>query len=133
MEEVLIGHSDLVEAAVVASKDDLKGELPVGFVVVKTGCKPDPAELEKDLVQKIRKIIGPIACFKVCMVVDKLPKTRSGKILRNVLKGMVDGTKYKIPPTIEDASFLPAIQEIIHKRGLGKKGHLVYTGDDMVQ
>ncbi len=107
--------------------------MPIGFVVVKTGCKPDPAVLEKDLVQRIRKIIGPIACFKVCMVVDKLPKTRSGKILRNVLKGMVDGTKYKIPPTIEDASFLPEIQEIIYKRGCGKKGKLVFIGDDKVE
>ena len=121
MEEVLINHSDIVESAVVSMQDDLKGEIPVGFVVLKTGRDPDPLELEKTLVMKMREDIGPIACFKQCMILGSLPKTRSGKILRNVLKGMVNGTDYKVPPTIQDVDILPAIHEIILKKGLGKK------------
>jgi len=109
MEEVLINHEDIVESAVVSKKDDLKGEVPVGFVVLKTGRNPNSKELEKILIRKMREDIGPIACFNKCMVLKCLPKTRSGKILRNVLKGMVNGTEYKVPPTIMDAEILPEI------------------------
>ena len=89
MEEVLINHPNVVEAAVVANIDDLKGEIPIGFVCLAINSKIKPKEIEKELILKVREDIGPIACFKKCMVIDKLPKTRSGKILRNVLKGMV--------------------------------------------
>jgi len=93
MEEVFINHSDVVEAAVVAKMDELVGEMPVGFVVLKSGREGvDPLELEKVLVKMIRRDIGPIARLKTVMVLKALPKTRSGKILRNVLKGMVNGT-----------------------------------------
>jgi propionyl-CoA synthetase len=109
MEEVLINHSDIVESAVVSRLDDLKGEIPVGFVVLKTGVECDPLALEKLLVKMMRTEIGPIACFRQCMVLKSLPKTRSGKILRNVLKGMVRGTAYKVPPTISDIDILPEI------------------------
>jgi propionyl-CoA synthetase len=109
MEEVLINHEHACEAAVVTRLDDLKGEIPVGFVVLYPDSNPDPVELEKEMVANIRKNIGPIACFKKCMVLNSLPKTRSGKCLRNVLKGMVRGTKYKVPPTIADDSILPEI------------------------
>ena len=119
MEEVLIDHPDIVEAAVVSRQDNLKGEIPVGFVICYPDSNPDPAVLEKTLVGKIRKEIGPIACLKQILVLPNLPKTRSGKCLRNVLKGMVRGTKYKVPPTISDASILPGIHEIILARGLG--------------
>ena len=91
MEEVLIDHPDVCEAAVVSRMDDLKGEIPVGFVVLFPDVKVDPVALEKLMVKKIRKDIGPIACFKKCMILQSLPKTRSGKVLRNVLKGMVRG------------------------------------------
>ena len=109
MEEVLINHKDIVESAVVARLDDLKGEIPVGFVVLKTGAEHDPLVLEKLLVKMMRTEIGPICCFRTCMVLNSLPKTRSGKILRNVLKGMVRGTAYKVPPTISDIDILPDI------------------------
>ena len=127
MEEVLIDHPDIVEAAVVARIDELKGEVPVGFVVLYPESNPDPKELEAYLVKKIRKEIGPIACLKKVMILDSLPKTRSGKCLRNVLKGMVRGTAYKVPPTIMDASILPAILEIVLAKGLGVKSLLAFS------
>jgi propionyl-CoA synthetase len=107
MEEVLINHSDIVESAVVSRIDDLKGEIPVGFVVLKTGSNPDEKELEKQMIQSMRNDIGPICCFKKCMVVSALPKTRSGKILRCILKGIVRNKPYKVPPTILNPDILP--------------------------
>ena len=104
--------------------DDLKGEVPVGFIALGQGAKVKPEQIEKELVQKVREEIGPIACFKQVMIVDKLPKTRSGKILRNVLKGMVQGADYKVPPTIEDESVLPKIMEVVKAKGLGIKTKL---------
>jgi propionyl-CoA synthetase len=89
MEEILISHPSVSEAAVVAKIEELKGEIPVGFVVIKTGC---PREgIEKQLIALMRKEIGPVACFQMVLVVDKLPKTRSGKILRNVLRKIIEG------------------------------------------
>ena len=119
MEEVLINHPDIVESAVVSRLDDLKGEIPVGFVVLYPGKTPDPKELENYLVKMMRTEIGPICCFYKCMIIDSLPKTRSGKVLRNVLKGMVRGTEYKVPPTIMDADILPAINQTVLDSGLG--------------
>jgi len=132
MEEVLIAHPDIVEAAVVSRQDDLKGEIPVGFVVLYPDANPDPLELEKLMVQMVRKDIGAVACFKQCMILPALPKTRSGKVLRNVLKGMVRGAAYKVPPTISDADILPAIQQIVLDKGLGKKSEYLEFGDDQV-
>lgn len=89
MEEILISHPSVSEAAVVAKIEELKGEIPVGFVVVKTGY---PREgIEKQLVALMRKEIGPVACFQMVLVVEKLPKTRSGKILRNILRKIIEG------------------------------------------
>jgi propionyl-CoA synthetase len=119
MEEVLISHDDIVEAAVVGARDELKGEIPVGFVVVKSGRNPDHKTLEKELIRKIRHDIGPVAAFKMCFVVEKLPKTRSGKILRNVLHKMVDGKPWVAPPTIEDPTVLPVLEQLIRDAGLG--------------
>ena len=129
MEEVLINHSDIVESAVVARLDDLKGEIPVGFVVLYPGKTPDPKELEKEMVKMMRTEIGPICCFTKCMILEALPKTRSGKVLRNVLKGMVRGVAYKVPPTILDADILPGINKVIIDSGLGKKTTLVFDED----
>ena len=126
MEEVLINHPDVVESAVVSMLDDLKGEIPVGFVVLYPGKNPDPKTLEKTLVAQMRNDIGPICCFKKCMILQMLPKTRSGKCLRNVLKGMVRGTAYKVPPTISDASILPEILAVVKAAGLGQKSNLVF-------
>ena len=122
MEEVLTGHEDIVEAAVLAAKEDFRGEIPVGFVVLKSGVDRDRSEIVKELILKIREDIGPVACFRHCMIVDKLPKTRSGKILRNVLRAIVDGEKPKVPPTIEDESVLEAIKKEAKKLGFCQEG-----------
>ncbi|KAL4495296.1 hypothetical protein ABPG73_022341 [Tetrahymena malaccensis] len=111
MEEALLKHDNIVEAAVVAKHCDFKGEIPFGFVVPKDSQRVDIQVFEKECVSLIRKEIGPVASFKNCIVVDKLPKTRSGKILRNTLKKIVDGKQIdRIPPTIEDDTVIPKIQ-----------------------
>ena len=120
MEEVLIEHDDVVEAAVLGAKDDFKGEVPVGFVILNSGATRDKEQIVKELITKIREDIGPVASFHHCVIVDKLPKTRSGKILRNVLRAIVDGETPRIPPTIEDESVLKVIKEEATKLGFCK-------------
>ena len=115
MEEVLISHSSIVEAAVVSKLDDLKGEIPVGFVVLYPGQSPDPVELEKELVQMMRKDIGAICCFKQCMILGALPKTRSGKILRGTIKSITNKQAYKTPSTIEDLAALDEIAKAVEE------------------
>jgi len=97
--------------------------------VVKTGYSREG--IEKELVALIRKNIGPVACFQTVLIVDKLPKTRSGKILRNILRKIIEGEPYKFPATIEDESVLPVIEEVVKKygKGLGEKSVLKYRGD----
>ena len=129
MEEVLTGHKDIVEAAVLSAKDELKGEIPVGFVVLKTGVDREKAAIVKELIAKIREDIGPVASFQKCMIVEKLPKTRSGKILRNILRAIVDGEEPKIPPTIEDESVIEPIKAEAMKNGLCKKVNIQYEED----
>ena len=80
--------------------------MPLGFVVVKKGYEMNNHTLEQELIKRVREEIGPVSFFKKCVVVPKLPKTRSGKILRNILKRIADGNEYKIPPTIEDESVI---------------------------
>lgn len=126
MEEVLTGHPDIVEAAVIGALDDLKGEIPVGFVVLKSGRTKDPKELEKECIKRIRHEIGPVASFRFCLVVDKLPKTRSGKIIRNILRDLSNGKDPKIPPTIEDIRVVSLIKSQVQSRGLGKDLHIEY-------
>jgi propionyl-CoA synthetase len=121
MEEVLAGHPDVAECAVVGVADALKGEIPVGFVVTKAGVSRSDAELAKQLVERVRERIGPVAAFKLAMVVKRLPKTRSGKILRGTMKKIADGTEYAIPATIDDPIILDEIAEELKKAGhLGK-------------
>jgi propionyl-CoA synthetase len=111
MEEVLIQGGRVVEAAVVAKIEELKGEVPVGFVVLKQGEeKGNEAAIKKELVALIRREIGPVASFQHVIIVDKLPKTRSGKILRNVLRKILEAEPYKMPSTIEDESVLVKIE-----------------------
>eukprot|EP01016_Furgasonia_blochmanni_P003540 TRINITY_DN11399_c0_g1_i2.p1 TRINITY_DN11399_c0_g1~~TRINITY_DN11399_c0_g1_i2.p1 ORF type:complete len:679 (+),score=206.33 TRINITY_DN11399_c0_g1_i2:147-2183(+) len=129
MEEVLNSYSDIAESAVVSHRDDLKGEVPVGFVVVKSGRGPNPNDLERALIKLVRTEIGPVAVFKNVIVVEKLPKTRSGKILRATLKKIVDGQKYKITPTIEDETVLPVIETLVKQKGLGKAGDIKFEED----
>ncbi len=117
MEEVLAGHPDVAECAVVGVADALKGEIPVGFVVTKAGVDRSDAELAKQLVERVRERIGPVAAFKLAMVVKRLPKTRSGKILRGTMKKIADGTDYSMPATIDDPAILDEIAENLKKAG----------------
>jgi propionyl-CoA synthetase len=87
----------------------LKGEVPVGFVVLKAGVERDSAEIVQELIQRVREEIGPVASFKIAAVVNRLPKTRSGKILRGTIKKIADGTEYRMPATIDDPRILEEI------------------------
>ncbi|POF54776.1 propionyl-CoA synthetase, partial [Vibrio vulnificus] len=106
MEEIVGAHPAVAECAVVGVHDELKGQLPLGFVVLKDGVKIDPTELEQELVGKVRNEIGAVACFKQALVVERLPKTRSGKILRRTIRQIADGEQYAVPSTIDDPSSL---------------------------
>ncbi len=117
MEEVLASHPDVAECAVTGVADEVKGEIPIGFVVLKAGVQRENGDLVRELVQLVRERIGPIASFKVVLVVNRLPKTRSGKILRGVMKKIADGERYSVPPTIEDPVVLTEVAESL--RGIG--------------
>ncbi|HAT8542948.1 propionyl-CoA synthetase [Vibrio vulnificus] len=106
MEEIVGAHHAVAECAVVGVHDELKGQLPLGFVVLKDGVKIDPTELEQELVGKVRNEIGAVACFKQALVVERLPKTRSGKILRRTIRQIADGEQYAVPSTIDDPTSL---------------------------
>lgn len=119
MEEVLASHPAVAECAVVGIRDALKGEQPCGFVVMKAGVTQSPAEVEKELVGLVRDKIGPVAAFKLAITVARLPKTRSGKILRATMKKIADGEEYAMPATIEDPAVLGEIGTALKGRGLG--------------
>ena len=120
MEEVLSSHPDVAECAVIGAADQLKGELPVGLVVLKVGADRDEEQLMAELVSLVRQKIGPVAAFKKVTVVDRLPKTRSGKILRGTMKKIADHTEYKIPATIDDPTILDEITEALIRIGYAK-------------
>jgi propionyl-CoA synthetase len=109
MEEVLAGHPEVAECAVVGVSDPLKGEVPLGLVVLKAGAARSRAELVAELVELVRERIGPVAAFKTAIIVKRLPKTRSGKIVRGTIKKIADGVTYTIPPTIDDPATLEEI------------------------
>jgi propionyl-CoA synthetase len=109
IEEVLAGHQDIAECAVIGVADDLKGEVPVGFVVLKAGVARGEREIAAELVERVRTTIGAFACFKTALVVKALPKTRSGKILRGTMKKIADRVPYTMPATIEDPAVLTDI------------------------
>jgi propionyl-CoA synthetase len=111
IEEVLAAHPDVAECAVIGAADELKGELPVGLLVLKAGVKRGHADIVREVVQRVREDIGPVAAFKQAVVVKRLPKTRSGKILRGTMKRIADGVEYQIPPTIDDTAILSEIAE----------------------
>ncbi len=119
MEEVLASHPAVAECAVVGIKDALKGEQPCGFVVLKAGVTQAPDQVEKELVTLVRDKIGPVAAFKIAITVGRLPKTRSGKILRATMKKIADGEEYTVPATIEDLAVLGEIGVALKGRGLG--------------
>jgi propionyl-CoA synthetase len=109
LEEVLAAHPDVAECAVVGAADSLKGEVPLGLVVLKAGCVRPRGEIVAELVESVREKVGPIASFKAAAVVKRLPKTRSGKIVRGTIKKLADGSDYSIPPTIDDPTILDEI------------------------
>ncbi|MEM7240538.1 MAG: propionyl-CoA synthetase, partial [Pseudomonadota bacterium] len=117
MEEVLAGHADVAECAVVGVADDLKGQLPMGFLCLNSGCNRPHAEIVRECVGKVRAEIGPVAAFKLACVIDRLPKTRSGKILRGTMAAIADGRDWKMPATIDDPVILDEIAAAL--RGIG--------------
>jgi propionyl-CoA synthetase len=110
LEEVLAAHVDVAECAVIGVADELKGEVPLGLIVLKKGVERSESEIVSELIAMMRERIGPIASFKVATVVERLPKTRSGKVLRSTCKKIADGADYRIPPTIEDPLVLTEIE-----------------------
>ena len=118
MEEVLSGHPSVAECAVIGVKDSLKGEVPLGFVVLKAGVNAAAASIEKECVARVRDEIGPVAAFKTAIVVQRLPKTRSGKILRGTMKKIADGDSWSMPATIDDPAVLDEIGAVLKARGL---------------
>jgi propionyl-CoA synthetase len=121
MEEVLASHPDVAECAVIGVADTLKGELPLGFVCLKAGVRREEDAIRKELVQLVREKIGPVAAFKTVTIVDRLPKTRSGKILRGTMKKIADGEEYKMPATIDDPSILGEISDALSSIGYARK------------
>jgi propionyl-CoA synthetase len=119
MEEVLAGHPDVAECAVLGIKDDLKGEVPCGFIVLKAGVNRPPVEIEKEIVALVREKVGPVASFKLAITVARLPKTRSGKILRGTIKKIADGDAWSMPATIDDPAILDEIGRALKGHGVG--------------
>ncbi|MGH6944807.1 MAG: AMP-binding protein, partial [Geminicoccaceae bacterium] len=117
MEEVLASHQDVAECAVFGVADALKGELPLGLVVLKAGVARPDDEIRTELIQKVRSEIGPVAAFRLVTVVQRLPKTRSGKILRGTMRAIADGRTYTMPATIDDPAILTEIEAAL--QGLG--------------
>jgi len=120
IEEVLASHPDVAECAVIGVDDQLKGELPLGMVVLKAGVSRSHEEIAKELIKQVREKIGPVAAFKLATVVKRLPKTRSGKILRGTMKKIADGKEYSVPPTIDDPAILGEISGSLHTLGYPK-------------
>jgi propionyl-CoA synthetase len=113
MEAVVAAHPDVAECAVIGVHDDLKGQLPRAFVVLKAGAEIEPDALQCEIVQAVREQIGPVAAFRDVVVVPALPKTRSGKILRRTMRGIAAGRDEPVPSTIEDPAVLDALAEIL--------------------
>ena len=116
MEEILASHPDVAECAVLGIKDAIKGEVPCGFLVLKAGVTRQPAEIEKEIVALVREKLGPVAAFKLAITVGRLPKTRSGKILRGTIKKIADGESWSMPATIEDPKVLDEIGDALKGR-----------------
>ena len=117
IEEVLAGHEDVAECAVIGVANELKGQLPLGLVVLKAGVERDEKELADELIQRVRNLIGPVAAFKLVTVVTALPKTRSGKILRGTMVKIADGDEWKMPATIDNPAILDAITDALKNLG----------------
>ncbi len=121
MEGALSAHPDVAECAVIGAADELKGELPVGLVVLKAGVAREPQAIVTELVALVRDQIGPVAAFKHVAIVERLPKTRSGKILRGTMKKIADGQQYRMPATIDDPAILDEIEQALTGIGYAKR------------
>ncbi|MDB5977444.1 MAG: propionyl-CoA synthetase, partial [Nevskia sp.] len=117
MEEVLAGHPDVAECAVIGVADALKGQVPLGLVVLKSGVQRAPEEIVRELVARVREQIGAVAAFKQAVVVPRLPKTRSGKVLRATMRSIADSQSYNVPATIDDPKILEEVGAAL--KGLG--------------
>jgi propionyl-CoA synthetase len=117
MEAVVASHPAVAECAVIGVHDELKGQIPRAFVVLKAGVDVDPAVLEAELVALVREQIGPVAAFKQARVVPALPKPRSGKILRRTMRGIAEGRTESIPSTIEDPAVLDVLRPLLQQSG----------------
>ncbi|MCB4770918.1 propionyl-CoA synthetase [Ancylobacter sp. Lp-2] len=120
MEEVLASHPDVAECAVIGMHDELKGEVPCGFVVLKSGVDRAPNVIEGEIVTLVRERIGPVAAFRIAITVARLPKTRSGKILRGTMKKIADAEAWNMPATIDDPAVLDEIATVLKQRGYAK-------------
>jgi propionyl-CoA synthetase len=118
MEEVLAAHKDVAECAVIGIADELKGEVPCGFIVLKADVNRPPDEIERECVALVREKIGPVAAFKLAITVGRLPKTRSGKILRGTMKKIADGESWTMPATIDDPAILDEIGDALKDKGI---------------
>jgi propionyl-CoA synthetase len=116
---VLSAHQDVAECAVIGIADELKGEVPCGFIVLKSGVNRPPTEIEKECIALVREKIGPVAAFKLAIAVARLPKTRSGKILRGTMKKIADGETWSMPATIDDPAILDEIGGALKGKGVG--------------
>jgi propionyl-CoA synthetase len=119
MEEVVGSHPAVAECAVIGIHDALKGQIPVGLVIPKDGFDGDEVALEQELIALVRDQIGAVASFKQVLVVDRLPKTRSGKILRKLLRQIADGKEFAVPSTIDDPASLQDVHDAMMQRSLG--------------
>lgn len=117
MEEVLASHPDVAECAVIGAADDLKGQMPLGFLCLNSGVTRSAEEIVSDCVKLVREKIGPVAAFKTAIVIDRLPKTRSGKVLRGIMSKIADGESYKMPATIDDPAILDEITAALREAG----------------
>ncbi len=116
---MLAAHPDVAECAVLGVADPLKGQVPIGLLVLKAGAGRDPAAICADVVRLVRERIGPVASFKTAIVVQRLPKTRSGKILRGTMRRIADRQEWKMPATIDDPAILNEIAAALRQAGYG--------------
>ena len=120
LKKFLSEHQSVAECAVLGIADKLKGQLPIGLVVLKTGVKKDNETISKECIKMVRDTIGPVAAFKTVIVIKRLPKTRSGKILRGTIRKIADNEEYKVPATIDDPAILTEIKEDLIKHNILK-------------
>jgi propionyl-CoA synthetase len=120
MEEILSGHASVAECAVIGVRDELKGQVPIGFVVLKAGVAEPHPKIVAELVERVRDQLGPVAAFKQACVVARLPKTRSGKILRSTMRAIADSEPYRVPPTIDEPAILPEIETALRELGYAR-------------